>query len=237
MHGAADRQPGRPQAEGEGDRRGPGAPRCSCERSSAERRPERARGASCARCVPGAGLGPRRRRGDHRRVRAGGDEAVLRLHAPVRHRRGAAASAAWSPRPSSTGPSGELDAGCAPRARASRSRTSAGWPRRRCARPTPVSFDGHEVILREAPVDRAAVYVPGGRAPYPSTVVMGVVTARVAGVSRGRRVRPAGPDGDVHPVVLGACRAGRRLRRLPDGRRAGDRGARLRDRVGPARST
>ncbi len=39
-----------------------------------------------------------------------------------------------------------------------------------------------EVTLRSAPVDRAAVYVPGGRAPYPSTAVMGVTTAVAAGV-------------------------------------------------------
>ena len=38
------------------------------------------------------------------------------------------------------------------------------------------------LILRSEPVDRAAVYVPGGRAPYPSTVVMGVAAARAAGV-------------------------------------------------------
>ena len=36
--------------------------------------------------------------------------------------------------------------------------------------------------LREVPVRRAAVYAPGGRAPYPSSVVMGAVTARAAGV-------------------------------------------------------
>ena len=41
---------------------------------------------------------------------------------------------------------------------------------------------GHHVLLREVPVGRAAIYVPGGRAAYPSTVVMGVVTARSAGV-------------------------------------------------------
>jgi histidinol dehydrogenase len=41
-----------------------------------------------------------------------------------------------------------------------------------------VDFDGHEVKLREVAVDRAGVYVPGGRAPYPSTVVMGTITAR-----------------------------------------------------------
>ncbi|MGH2849947.1 MAG: histidinol dehydrogenase, partial [Solirubrobacteraceae bacterium] len=42
--------------------------------------------------------------------------------------------------------------------------------------------EGHRIIVREIPVARAAVYVPGGRAPYPSTVVMGAVTARAAGV-------------------------------------------------------
>jgi histidinol dehydrogenase len=69
-----------------------------------------------------------------------------------------------------------------------------------------VSFEGHEVILREVPVDRAAVYVPGGRAPYPSTVVMGVVTARVAGVREIAVCAPPGADGEVNSAVLGACR-------------------------------
>jgi histidinol dehydrogenase len=69
-----------------------------------------------------------------------------------------------------------------------------------------VAFDGHEVILREVAVDRAAVYVPGGRAPYPSTVVMGVITARVAGVTEIAVCAPPGADGEVNSVVLGACR-------------------------------
>jgi histidinol dehydrogenase len=69
-----------------------------------------------------------------------------------------------------------------------------------------VTFDGHEVTLREVPVDRAAVYVPGGRAPYPSTVVMGVVTARVAGVQDIAVCAPPGADGEVNATVLGACR-------------------------------
>jgi histidinol dehydrogenase len=69
-----------------------------------------------------------------------------------------------------------------------------------------VEFGGHEVVLREAPVDRAGIYVPAGRAPYPSTVVMGVVTARVAGVDDVAVCAPPGPAGDVDPVVLGACR-------------------------------
>jgi histidinol dehydrogenase len=68
-----------------------------------------------------------------------------------------------------------------------------------------VAFEGHEIRLRQAPVRRAAIYVPGGRAPYPSTVVMGVVTARVAGVSELAVCSPPGPDGDLHPAILAAC--------------------------------
>ena len=69
-----------------------------------------------------------------------------------------------------------------------------------------VGFDGHEVILREVPVRRGAVYVPGGRAPYPSTVVMGTICARVAGVKEIAVCAPPGRDGEVDSVVLGACR-------------------------------
>jgi histidinol dehydrogenase len=60
---------------------------------------------------------------------------------------------------------------------------------------------GHRVLLRQLPVDRAAVYVPGGAAPYPSTVVMGVVTARAAGV---REIVVCTPP-PVDLVLLAAC--------------------------------
>ncbi|MGO9954632.1 MAG: histidinol dehydrogenase [Solirubrobacteraceae bacterium] len=69
-----------------------------------------------------------------------------------------------------------------------------------------VAFDGHEVRLREVAVQRAAVYVPGGRAPYPSTVVMGTIAARVAGVGKIAVCAPPGRNGEVDAVVLGACR-------------------------------
>lgn len=65
---------------------------------------------------------------------------------------------------------------------------------------------GQRVTLREVPVSSAAVYVPGGRAAYPSTVVMGVVTARAAGVIDVSVCSPPGPNGEIHPAVLGACR-------------------------------
>jgi histidinol dehydrogenase len=71
---------------------------------------------------------------------------------------------------------------------------------------TTVGFEGHEVRLREAPVTSAGVYVPGGRAPYPSTVVMGTICARVAGVREIAVCAPPGRDGEVNAVVLGACR-------------------------------
>jgi histidinol dehydrogenase len=58
---------------------------------------------------------------------------------------------------------------------------------------------GQSVRLRDVPVRRAAVYAPGGRAPYPSSVLMGAVTARAAGVER---IVIAAPD---HPVILGAA--------------------------------
>jgi histidinol dehydrogenase len=74
-------------------------------------------------------------------------------------------------------------------------------------RDVPVELpQGQRIVLREIPVAAAAVYVPGGRASYPSTVVMGVVTARSAGVVDVAVCAPPGPDGQIDPVILGACR-------------------------------
>jgi histidinol dehydrogenase len=64
----------------------------------------------------------------------------------------------------------------------------------------------HTVRMRREPVSRAAVYVPGGRAPYPSTVVMGVVPGQVAGVGEIAVCTPPGRDGEVPAVIAGACR-------------------------------
>jgi histidinol dehydrogenase len=58
---------------------------------------------------------------------------------------------------------------------------------------------GQTVRLREVPVRRAAVYAPGGRNPYPSSVVMGAVTARAAGVDEVVVAAPA------HPAILAAA--------------------------------
>lgn len=64
---------------------------------------------------------------------------------------------------------------------------------------------GQRIVVRELPVRRAAVYVPGGRAPYPSTVVMGVVTAQAAGVEQVAVCAPPGPGGEAQPAILAAC--------------------------------
>jgi histidinol dehydrogenase len=57
---------------------------------------------------------------------------------------------------------------------------------------------------RWTPVDAVGIYVPGGLASYPSSVLMNAVPARVAGVSRIAMVVPT-PDGEINPTVLAAA--------------------------------
>jgi histidinol dehydrogenase len=58
---------------------------------------------------------------------------------------------------------------------------------------------------RPDPLQRVGVYAPGGRAAYPSSVLMGVVPARVAGVDEVIVCSPPGPDGQPSPLVTAAC--------------------------------
>ena len=55
------------------------------------------------------------------------------------------------------------------------------------------------------PLDRVGVYVPGGEAAYPSSLLMGVVPARLAGVGAVAVASPAARDGRLSPVLLGAA--------------------------------
>jgi histidinol dehydrogenase len=64
---------------------------------------------------------------------------------------------------------------------------------------------GHAVVLQDIAVRSAGVYAPGGRAAYPSTVLMCCIAARVAGVERLAVASPPGENGHVHPVTLAAC--------------------------------
>ncbi|MBO0746189.1 MAG: histidinol dehydrogenase [Candidatus Dormibacteraeota bacterium] len=72
-------------------------------------------------------------------------------------------------------------------------------------RPEPVRSLGRLKLLTR-PVQRAAVYAPGGRATYPSTVLMTAIPARVAGVPHVVLATPPARDGSVSPGVLAAAR-------------------------------
>ncbi len=65
--------------------------------------------------------------------------------------------------------------------------------------------DGVMLGQRYTPVERAGVYVPGGTAAYPSTVLMDVIPAKVAGVKEIVMTTPAGKSGSVNPVILVAA--------------------------------
>ena len=65
--------------------------------------------------------------------------------------------------------------------------------------------DGSILGQRITPLDRAGVYVPGGKAAYPSSVLMNVVPARVAGVAEIIMTTPPGKDGKVNPGTLVAA--------------------------------
>ena len=68
-----------------------------------------------------------------------------------------------------------------------------------------VILPGVELERRWLPVSRVGAYVPGGSAPYPSSLVMTVVPARVAGVDAIVVASPADRNGDVNPLLLGAA--------------------------------
>lgn len=61
---------------------------------------------------------------------------------------------------------------------------------------------GQRIQVRSIPVDAAGCYVPGGRAAYPSTLIMTAVPAQAAGVERIAVVSPPGPDGRPNETVM-----------------------------------
>ena len=66
---------------------------------------------------------------------------------------------------------------------------------------TPGVVMGQKII----PVDRAGLYVPGGTAAYPSTVLMDAIPAKIAGVKELVMVTPPNPQGKINPVILAAA--------------------------------
>lgn len=63
------------------------------------------------------------------------------------------------------------------------------------------------VILgqRVMPIERVGVYVPGGSAPLPSSVLMNIIPAKLAGVGTIAMATPPSPDGSVNPVIIAAA--------------------------------
>ena len=69
--------------------------------------------------------------------------------------------------------------------------------------------DGTILGQKVTPLQRVGVYVPGGKAVYPSSVLMNIVPAKVAGVDEIIMVTPPGKDGKVNPnTLVAACEAG-----------------------------
>lgn len=65
--------------------------------------------------------------------------------------------------------------------------------------------DGTTLGVLHHAVDSAAVYVPGGKAAYPSSVLMGVIPAKIAGVKEITVITPPAKDGAVNDMVLAVC--------------------------------
>ena len=188
---------------------------------------------SCARCCRAAEwtwtlvphqVPPSRRRGPRaRRRRGAGVQREVRRR-PSRGRCGCRSreldQRARRPRPGASGP----------RSRNPSSAPARSTPTSAAPIPPPRSCPGGTVTERWVPVDRVGLYVPGGNAVYPSSVVMNVVPAQVAGVgslvvgvaAAGRVRRSAAPD---HPR---RGRPARRRRGVGRRRRAGRRAAHLR---------
>jgi len=140
-----------------------------------------------------------------REVREGGDAAVLRLTArfdaterppeALLVDRGSAAEAL-----------GELDATIRESLELAAANVRAVAEAQLDAEPRQIELpQGQSVELRQVPVGAAGVYAPGGRAAYPSSVLMCALPARVAGVERLALASPPGPDGSLNPLVLAAA--------------------------------
>jgi histidinol dehydrogenase len=137
-------------------------------------------------------------------VRARGDAAVLEYTARFDRLRAASVAALEigaeeMKRALAALPSAQCDAlaGAAVRVRAFHEKQKGGtWSYREA--------DGTELGQRVTPLDRVGIYVPGGKAAYPSSVLMNAIPARVAQVPEIVMVVPA-PDGVRNPLVLAAA--------------------------------
>ncbi|MBP7281937.1 MAG: histidinol dehydrogenase [Leptospiraceae bacterium] len=70
---------------------------------------------------------------------------------------------------------------------------------------TEVTVSGNRLGVKYTPVESVAVYAPGGKALYPSSVLMGAIPAKIAGVKNISLITPPSKDGGLNPVLLYAA--------------------------------
>ncbi len=139
------------------------------------------------------------------RVRAEGDEA---LRALAREFDGAVLTALEVPPAAWDAALERVDAGVVRAMRRAAANIEAVHTAFRPTATETVTADGVVIGRRPDPLGRVGVYAPGGRAAYPSSVLMGVVPARVAGVREISVCSPPRPDGAPSDVVLAAAAIG-----------------------------
>lgn len=137
-------------------------------------------------------------------VKARGDAALLELTARFDRLQLDAKGLAISPAEVDAA-CAEVDAGQLAALRVAAERIEAFHARQRPQDDHYTDAAGVRLGLRWTPVDAVGLYVPGGTATYPSSVLMNAMPARVAGVGRIVMVVPT-PDGRLNPLVLAAAR-------------------------------
>jgi histidinol dehydrogenase len=137
-------------------------------------------------------------------VRRRGDQALIEYTNRFDRRAIKAASELELPRERLNKARAELDPDLHEALRHAAERIQSYHERQKQASWTYVEEDGSVLGQQITPLGRIGVYVPGGKAAYPSTVLMNVIPAKVAGVEEILMVAPA-PQGELAPVVLAAA--------------------------------
>ena len=137
-------------------------------------------------------------------VRRRGDQALIEYTNRFDRRAIKAASELELPRERLNKARAELDPDLHEALRHAAERIQSYHERQKQASWTYVEEDGTVLGQQITPLERIGVYVPGGKAAYPSTVLMNVIPAKVAGVEEILMVAPA-PQGELAPVVLAAA--------------------------------
>ena len=138
------------------------------------------------------------------RVRDEGDAALLSLTAQFEHSNFATAADLWVPSAALAAALASLSPQLAAALEAAAGRVRAYHQRQKPQSWRHTDAVGNMVGERLRPVARAAVYVPGGQAAYPSSALMGVIPAKIAGVGEVVLITPPAA-GVVSPVTLAAA--------------------------------